>query len=140
MSIESFRDLRVWKESVALAKIIYYLTKKLPKDELYGLTSQMRRACVSIVSNIAEGQARQSIREYIRHLSFALGSNAELHAQIILLYELELLKQEDTSKAEQCCIKTAKMLRRLKQSLESVANRDIHNLLPITHNPFAESP
>ena len=81
------KDLDVWKESINLAKEIYALTEEFPKEELYGLTSQIRRAAVSVPSNIAEGAARNSNKEYIRFLYISLGSLSELETQIILARE-----------------------------------------------------
>lgn len=75
--IRSYKDLKVWQEARYLASDIYVLTKKLPVDELYGLSSQMRRCCVSIPSNIAEGFKRNNKREYTQFLGIALGSSAD---------------------------------------------------------------
>ena len=82
------KDLDVWKESVEMALEIYAITGHFPKEELYGLTSQMRRAVVSIASNIAEGAARNGDREMIQFLYIALGSLAEVETQIIIAERL----------------------------------------------------
>ena len=79
--IRSFRDLRVWQMGMDLVEETYRLTQDFPKDELYGLTGQMRRAAVSIPSNIAEGHAREYLKEYLQHISVAQGSLAELQTQ-----------------------------------------------------------
>jgi four helix bundle protein len=84
MSIRTHRDLEVWKESLFLAERIYRLTMEFPLDERFGLTAQLRRSAVSIVSNIAEGAARGSTREFCRFVSIARGSLAEVDAQIVL--------------------------------------------------------
>ena len=76
--MKSHRDLDVWKSSIRLVSEVYVLTRKFPSDELYGLTSQMRRAAVSVPSNIAEGAARGSLKEFSRFLSISLGSLAEV--------------------------------------------------------------
>ena len=76
--IKSYRDLDVWKKSIELVKKVYLVTKKFPKDELYGLASQLRRCSVSISSNIAEGKARRYVNEYIQFLYVALGSALNL--------------------------------------------------------------
>ena len=84
MAVLSFRELIVWKKSMDLAKEIYMLTKKLPKDEIYGLSGQMRRCAVSIPSNIAEGTKRGTTKDYIQFLRIAHGSAAELETQLTL--------------------------------------------------------
>ena len=86
--IRTHKDLNVWKEAMDLAKQIYCLTRNFPKEEIHGLVSQMRRAAVSIPSNIAEGAARSSHKEFIRFLYIALGSLAELETQLLLSKEL----------------------------------------------------
>ena len=88
--VRSFKDLIVWQRAMDLSKAIYKLTASFPKDELYGLSSQMRRASVSIPSNIAEGQARGHRAEYRRFLYIALGSLAELETQLLLTEQLSL--------------------------------------------------
>lgn len=82
--LKTHKDLDVWKEAMDLAKEIYLLTSKFPKEEVYGLTSQIRRSVVSIPSNIAEGAARNSSKEFIQFLYIALGSLAELETQLLL--------------------------------------------------------
>ena len=90
--IRTHRDLNVWKEAMELAKEVYSLTKIFPEEETYGLASQMKRATVSIPSNIAEGAARNSHKKFIRFLYIALGSLAELETQLVLSRELEFTK------------------------------------------------
>jgi len=82
MKIQSYKDLIVWQKSVLLCEKIYILTEKFPKSEMYGLTSQIRRAVVSIPSNIAEGRSRGSRRDFAQFLRIALGSTAELETQL----------------------------------------------------------
>jgi four helix bundle protein len=94
MQIESYKDLIVWREGIALSLAVYKLTGTFPDNERFGLVSQLRRCAVSIPSNIAEGHARLSTREYIRHLSITLGSLAELETQIHLSKELGYAQQE----------------------------------------------
>jgi len=81
---EGFKSLIVWQKSMDLADKVFQLTKKFPRDELYGLTSQMRRAAVSIPSNIAEGSRRSSKKDYAQFLRIASGSAVELETQILL--------------------------------------------------------
>lgn len=85
------KDLDVWKLGIKLVKDIYILTKKLPKEEQFGLISQMRRCAVSIPSNIAEGAARNSRKEYIQFLYISLGSLSELETHLIICKELSYL-------------------------------------------------
>jgi len=80
--VQSFRDLKVWQKSIEMAVVIYRLTQEFPRDEIYGLTSQMRRAVVSIPSNIAEGHGRLGRNEYWQFLGVARGSNFELQTQL----------------------------------------------------------
>ncbi len=85
VKIKNFRDLEIWKRSMKLVEEIYNLTRAFPKDEIYGLTGQLRRAAVSIPSNIAEGFARFHNKEYRQFLYMSLGSCAELTTQLIIL-------------------------------------------------------
>ncbi len=94
--IINFQDLRIWQKGIETVKDIYILTKRFPKEELYGLTSQMRRSAVSIPSNIAEGFRRYHNKEYRQFLYIALGSCAELETQIIIAYELDLSRIKET--------------------------------------------
>jgi four helix bundle protein len=87
--VKSFRDLEVWQIGLDLVETVYRLTAHFPKSELFGLTAQMRRAAVSIPSNIAEGQARSSSKEFLHFLSYALGSLAELETQLELAVRLQ---------------------------------------------------
>ena len=87
--IKSFRDLLVWQKAIQFAKEVYKVTCGFPRDERFGLTSQLRRAAVSVSSNIAEGHARQG-REFRHFLSIARGSLAEAESQLLLAVELEL--------------------------------------------------
>ena len=85
--IESFRDLIVWQKAFLLAKEVYRITKEMPSEEKFGLTSQIRRSAVSIPSNIAEGYGRRRLKEYDRFLSIALGSLGELETQLLLIQD-----------------------------------------------------
>ena len=90
--VKTHRDLDVWKNGIELVKKIYILTKDSPKEEIYTLTSQIRRSAISIPSNIAEGAARNSKKEFIQFLYIALGSAAELETQLIVAKELGYIK------------------------------------------------
>ena len=91
----TYKDLTVWQKSMDLVVEVYRLTEKLPKDEIYGLTNQIKRAVVSIPSNIAEGNARFSTKEYLRFLSIARGSQAEVATQLLLCVRLGYLSEGD---------------------------------------------
>ena len=88
MYLKSHKELIVWQKSIELVKGVYKLTNEFPKSELYGLSSQMQRAVISIPSNIAEGYSRKNLKEYIQFLHIACGSSAELETQLIISEEL----------------------------------------------------
>jgi len=114
----SYRDLNVWKLSIELVKDIYQVTAKYPPEEIYGLTNQLRRAAVSIPSNIAEGQGRNSIKEFKQFLAIDLGSLAELETQLIISHEIGYLNQENFSKMSASLDDIRKMLKALANSLK----------------------
>jgi four helix bundle protein len=89
--MKSFRELRVWQKAMDLVETVYSLTHDFPKQEAYGLTSQLRRAAVSIPSNIAEGHTREHIKEYLHHLSMAQASLAEVETQLEIATRLKYL-------------------------------------------------
>jgi len=91
MGSRSYRDLLVWQKSIALCKAVYLICESFPRSELYGLASQMKRAAVSVASNIAEGQARQHLGEFRQFLAVANGSLAELDTQRIIAEDLKLI-------------------------------------------------
>ena len=93
--IKNFRDLNVWKKGMEIVEEVYKTTQKFPSYELYGLTTQMRRAAVSIPSNIAEGFARKHNKEYKQFLYVVLGSSAELETQVEMSLRLRFLVQEE---------------------------------------------
>lgn len=128
--IQSFRDLEVWEKAIQLVKEIYLVTKGFPKEEIYGLTSQLRRAAVSIASNIAEGKARQTKKEYIQFLYVALGSAAELETQIVISKELDYMDNKVKNVLLEKSDHVSRMLRNLIKSLKLIAD----NRKPITDN------
>ena len=89
--IKNHKDLRIWKSAMNMVEEIYKLTDQIPKHETYGLTSQIRRSAVSIPSNIAEGAARNSRKEFLQFLYVALGSLAELETQLIIAHRLHYI-------------------------------------------------
>jgi four helix bundle protein len=94
--MKDFRQLKVWEKSHQLALSVYKATKKFPKEELYGLTSQIRRASMSIPTNIAEGCGRNTDKEFARFLQIAMGSASETEYQLILARDLEFFQQIHT--------------------------------------------
>src|SRR5215213_6247892 len=95
-TVKGYRDLLVWQKGMDLAEDVYKTTNTFPRSELYGLTSQMRRAAISIASNIAEGQGRNSTGEFIQFLGIAKGSVAEIETQLELACRLQMLSSVDT--------------------------------------------
>ena len=114
-AVGTHRDLHAWRESIALAEIIYRATASFPKSELFGLASQLRRCAISIPSNIAEGAARNSTREFVQFLGISCGSLSELETQIELATRLGYLKQNSDS--ERQLNRVGRIVRALRKSL-----------------------
>ena len=114
---KSFRDLKVWNLSMDLTVLIYDLTTDFPKHETYGLSSQMRRAAVSIASNLAEGSSRSSKKDFRNFVIIARGSNSELQTQIILASRLGYATPAKLNEAECLCHEVARMLNGLSRFL-----------------------
>ena len=108
--IQSFTDLLVWQESHKLVLMIYQATKNFPKEELFGLTSQLRRAAVSITSNIAEGFSRQGYKEKLQFYYMALGSLTESQNQLLIAKDLNYLEQIEFNKIAKQTISVHKLL------------------------------
>ena len=117
--MRNFRDFTVWQKSMILAREIYSAVKLLPKEEQYGLSDQIRRAAISIPSNIAEGCARDSEKEFAHFISIAQGSAAELETQLLLCEDIGLLRKEDTSVILQHIEEINKMLQSLAVRLRT---------------------
>jgi four helix bundle protein len=113
----SYKDLLVWQKGIALAKLVYQLTKNFPSEEKFGLVAQMRRAAVSIPSNIAEGQARHTTGEFIQFISHAEGSAAELDTQLILSIELEFCSNSVSEASFALIGEIRRMLNALRRKL-----------------------
>jgi four helix bundle protein len=131
MKINDYKDLIVWRKAMDLAAEVRLLSKAFPRDELYGLTSQLRRAAVSVPSNIAEGQARQSTAGFLNFLSIAQGSLAEVDTQLLLAQRFQYLSDETTSKAASLIIEVAKMLFSLRAKLTAISS---HSPLATNHS------
>lgn len=124
MSIQSYRELTVWQRSLDFVEMVYRLTEKFPKSETYGLSSQMQRAAVSIPANIAEGHDRDSTREYLHHLSYAVGSLAELETLIAISCRLGHIPADEDQALANECQATGRMLRGLQRSLRARLSSD----------------
>ena len=118
--MNSYRDLIVWQKAFRLAKEIYRLTGKFPHSEMYGLSAQLRRASVSIVSNIAEGFSRKSYKENQQFLSVAFGSSSEVETQILLAKDLGYSHMQDYESLEN-------LLQEVRKMLNTMLRRSISN-------------
>ena len=119
MAIESYKDLDVWKVAMTLAQESYLLTARFPKDEVYGMTAQIRRAAVSIPANIAEGYGRDQTGSFVQFLRIAQGSARELETHLILAERIRLVDQQVVAPLQELCERVSKMLRSLVRSLEA---------------------
>jgi four helix bundle protein len=117
--IASYRDLLVWQQAMDLAVAIYDLSRDWPADERYGLTSQARRAVVSVAANIAEGYGRESAGSYVNFLKMAQGSLKELETHILLAQRLGIVDDVPTKACIDQCASVGKLLRALMRSISS---------------------
>ena len=108
--MKNYKDLQVWKKAFDLSTVIYSSTKKFPKDELFGLVSQMRRCAVSVVSNIAEGHGRGTNKDFSHFLTMSIGSCNELETQVLLAEQLGYIKKEASESLQANCNEIIKML------------------------------
>ncbi len=122
-SMTSYKELIVWQKSILLVKDLYQATGVFPKEELYGLSSQLRRAAVSIPSNIAEGNGRGALAEYLRFLHFARGSCYELETQLLISRELRYLDEELYQSLNARTEEIGRMLNSLIQKLSAAPQR-----------------
>ena len=119
MAINSFRDLEVWKKGRALVKRVYLLSKKFPPEEIYCLTKQIRRAVISVPSNIAEGHSRSGTKDFIQYISISIGSLAEVETQLLLALDLEYISEPDAQPVIHNIHELQRMLHSLRTSLRS---------------------
>jgi four helix bundle protein len=117
-TIKSYRDLEVWRTAMELAQRCYEITAEFPKREVYGLASQLRRAAVSVASNIAEGHSRRTRQAYLNHLSIALGSQSEVETQIDLSCRLGFISKQCSEEILLLAGQVGRMLHALVKSLE----------------------
>jgi len=118
-SIRSYKDLIVWQRAMELVIAVYKLTEKFPRPEVYGLTAQMRRATVSIPSNIAEGRRRSSKKDFRQFLIIAFGSGAELETQLEIARRLSFGQVLDFQEVDRLLLETMRMLNKMIFSLKS---------------------
>lgn len=118
MSIKTYKDLLVWQKGIQIVKEVYLLCKYFPKDEIYGLQSQVKRSSVSIPSNIAEGWGRKYTKSYVQFLKYSRGSLLELETQMIIAKELNFISAEKFNKIESLIIEESKMLNAFIKSVE----------------------
>jgi len=116
--METFKDLRAWQESMNLVEMVYLATKEFPKEEIYGLTNQIRRAAVSVPSNIAEGNGRSSGKEYVHFLLIANGSLKELETQMLISEKVGYLHKEKLEEITKQLNSVGRLLTGLRKSLE----------------------
>lgn len=119
MALQSYKELIVWQKSVELSLKVYQVTTKFPRVEQYGITSQMRRAAVSIPSNIAEGYSRKNKIEYSRFINIAFGSAAELETQIIISKKFNFVKDSDFKEIDMLLKEILSMLYVLQEKLRN---------------------
>jgi len=119
MTVKNYTELIVWQKAMDLTVMVYKITKILPKEEIYSLTNQMRRAAVSVPSNIAEGQARNSTKEFIHFLGIAQGSIAELETQLLVCNKIGYLSDSDIMDPMSLAKETVKMLNGLISKLST---------------------
>jgi len=116
--MHNYKELKVWQKARELVKFIYQLTQGYPKEEIYALTSQIKRAVISIPSNIAEGAGHTSKKEFSRYLGIAYASSCELDTQIILSYDLNFINHDELNDSGNYIDELQKMLSGLIKSLE----------------------
>jgi four helix bundle protein len=116
MHLKSYKELKVWQKAIELVKETYKVSRQFPRNETYGLSIQMRRAAVSIPSNIAEGQLRKNLKEYLQFLRIAYSSTAELETQVIIAKDL--YSKIDYNKLENLLLEVQKMLNAMISKLE----------------------
>jgi four helix bundle protein len=120
-AVKSYRDLIAWQKAMELVGAVYQLTRQLPKEEQFGLTSQLRRAAVSVPSNIAEGQSRFSKPDFSRFLMMARGSISEIETQLLICVQLAYLKPESIESVLQVATECGKIVNGLRDSLKADA-------------------
>ena len=124
MAVKRYDELIAWQKAMDLVEDVYGSTAHFPKEEVYGLTQQLRRSAVSIPSNIAEGQGRRSTGDFLHHLSIAHGSLRELETQILIAGRLRLLKDTRVDELMKMCAEVGRLINGLYNSLHP-ASREV---------------
>ncbi|HVY57557.1 MAG TPA: four helix bundle protein [Xanthobacteraceae bacterium] len=124
MGINSYRDLKVWQEAMAVAEESYRPTKRFPKDEVYGMSSQIRRSAVSVAANIAEGHGRENSGSFVQFLRMSQGSLKELETHLILAIRVGLAATEEIEPLLKRCDELGRMLRSLLRSIKRKHDHD----------------
>ncbi len=119
MQLNSYRELKVWQLGMQLAKDAYLLTQRFPKHEVYGLGSQLQRAAVSVPANLAEGHAKDSTKDFLRHISIAQGSLAETETHLLLAESLNYLQSNCVAPILEKCAEERRMLSGLRRKLKA---------------------
>jgi four helix bundle protein len=117
MASRNYRDLLAWQKAMDLVEAVYRATRDFPREELYALTGQVRRAAVSVPSNIAEGEGRRSRRDFVRYLPIAYGSLRELETQLLIAGRLDYLTEAETEELLQSTGEVGRLLNGLSRSL-----------------------
>ncbi|HSQ54243.1 MAG TPA: four helix bundle protein [Gemmata sp.] len=117
MAVKHYRDLIAWQKGIDLVEAVYRVSARFPKEEMYGLTSQVRRAAVSVPSNIAEGQGRWSTGEFVQFLGVSHGSLCEMETQIYLAARLGMVSPEDTDIVFRLASEVGRLIHGLRNSL-----------------------
>ena len=118
MSISRFRELRAWQLGMDLTERVYLLTDSFPKSEIYGLTSQIRRCAVSVPSNLAEGNGRDSTKEFLHFIAISVGSICELETQLLLSQRLKYINEKDLETILVLLTETKRTIRGLQKALK----------------------
>ena len=139
MALKTYRDLELWQRAMDLVVDVYRLAATLPAEEKFGLTSQMRRAAVSIPANIAEGYGRTHRGDYVRHLSVARGSLTELETLMTIAVRVEFVSRDEVVPIWEVCQEVGRMLNKLIRSLRNTPDRDPPTPEPRIPTPLAQS-
>jgi len=118
MTVRNYRDLVAWQQGMQLVKSVYELSEDWPSKELYGLTSQVRRAAISVPSNIAEGHGRRTTKDYLRHLDIAYGSLMEVETQLQIAHALGYLPEQVLTQIQAASAELGRVLNGLISALE----------------------
>jgi four helix bundle protein len=135
MAMSSYRELLVWKNGMELVRRVYGVTRCFPKEETFGLSSQLQRAAVSIPANLAEGHTRDTTREYLRYVVIAHGSLAELETLLAVASDLGYVDRETVPELAQLCDQTGRMLGALRRKLKAKAGTRWKPQIPKSLNP-----